>query len=154
MGWRALVLAVVAGGAVPAAADDSLAISATATSTEAVPGKLGPSFRQRLEDEITRLGETLDEQLKPLTFEAVGLRFDGRGRRARLRVGAESRYLSLRIVGDVHLRGGLAAVDASVSVGVAGTMVVVALPNFELVPRSYLGERYVEVRVPIVRGSF
>lgn len=150
----ALGLALVAAAAAPARADDPLQLTATAGEPARPPRPLAPSISQRLEDELTLLGETLDAHLQPLTFDALDLRVDGRARRARLRLGTRTRYLSLRLVGDVRFRSGLADVDAAIDLGIAGTEVRIELPAFELVPRSYLGERYVEVRVPLLKRSF
>jgi hypothetical protein len=100
------------------------------------------------------LGDSVNGHVGALTLDAVKFRIDGPARRARLRIAGESRYLSLKLEGDIHFRRGAAEVDAAVDLVVGGHAVRLELPDFEVMPRSYLGERYVEVRVPLIRGSF
>lgn len=116
--------------------------------------RVGRTYSERIADSLTLLGETVDGHLGQLTFDAVKLEIDGRARRAHLRLAGETRYLSMTIQSDVHFRSGAAAVDAVIDLRVAGRGVRLELPDFEVLPRSYLGEKYVEVRLPLIRGSF
>lgn len=96
----------------------------------------------------------LETQIATLELDAIELRFDKRARRARLLLHGESSLLSFRLSSDISLRRGAAAFDARLEVAVAGHRLAIALPDVELAPRSYLGERYLEVRVPFVRRTF
>ena len=114
----------------------------------------GRTYSELIARQLTVLGEGVDGHLGALTLDAVKFRIDGRQRRAKLRLAGESRFLSLTVEGDVHFRRGAAEVDAKIDLMVGGHAVHFELPDFEVMPRSYLGERYVEVRVPLIRGSF
>lgn len=114
----------------------------------------GRSFSDRIAEQLTLMGETVDGHLNLLTQDSLRLQIDGRSRRAHVRLAGETRYLSLRVSGDMHFRSGAAQVDARIDLLVAGRKLSLELPDFEVVPRSFAGERYVEVRVPLLRGSF
>ena len=114
-----------------------------------------PSFREQMELRLTELGTSVDGHLRALTLDTVQFKLDGRTRRARLRfAGGDSGFLSLKLESNIHFRHGAAAIDTALQVGIAGHAVRLELPKFEVVPRSYLGERYVEIRVPVIHGSF
>src|SRR5689334_3680553 len=55
--------------------------------------KVGRSYSERIEDELTLLGDTIDGHLGQLTLDTVKFRVDGRARRAQLRLAGETRYL-------------------------------------------------------------
>ena len=121
---------------------------------EPPPLRVGRTYSERIADSLTLLGESIDGHLGQLTLDSVKLEIDGRARRAHLRLAGETRYLSMTIQSDVHFRSGAAAVDAVIDLRVAGRGLRLELPDFEVMPRSYLGEKYVELRLPILRGTF
>jgi hypothetical protein len=152
-------LALVAGGLVFASASAQPADVEREASIESFTGppplpRVGRTYSERIADELTLLGDAIDGHLGQLTLDRVTFRVDGRQRRARLRLAGETRYLSMTIQSDVHFRQGAAKVDAAIDLRVAGRGLRLELPDFEVLPRSYLGERYVEVRLPLVRGTF
>jgi hypothetical protein len=116
--------------------------------------RVGRTYSERIEDELTLLGDTIDGHLGQLTLDSVKFRVDGRARRAQLRLAGETKYLSMTIQSDVHFRRGVAEVAAVVDLRVASHSLRFELPDFQVAPQSYLGDRYVEVRVPIIRGTF
>lgn len=116
--------------------------------------RVGRTYSERIADELTVLGDTIDGHLGELTLDTVKFRVDGRARRAQLRLAGETRYLSMTIQSDVHFRRGAADVATVVDLRVIGHAVRLELPEFQVAPQSYLGDRYVEVRVPIIRGTF
>lgn len=120
-------------------------MAATAT-TAPRPQTIGEEFDARL----TRL----ETQIATLELDAIELRFDKRTRHAHLLVRGDTSLVSFRLSSDISLRRGAAAIDARLEVAVAGHRLAIALPDVELAPRSYLGERYLEVRVPFVRRTF
>jgi hypothetical protein len=140
------VVVLAAAGWRPAAADEPF------QGPPEVPR--GRSFSEQIADKLTQLGDTVDDHVGPLTLHVLDLRFDGRARRAHLRLRGETRYLSLRIDGDVEFHHGAAQVDARLELGIAGRQLRLELPDFEVVPRSFGGERYLEVRVPLLSGHF
>jgi hypothetical protein len=124
------------------------------------PGELPPppahlSMSYQLKEHLTLYSNELGMHLSNLSFNLVNLRFDAHTQRARLRLGGEvGKQLSLRIDGDVHFQRGLARVRTRVELGVVGRQLKFELPDFEMVPRSFAGERWVEVRLPLLEGTF
>ncbi len=114
----------------------------------------GRTYSERIADQLTLLGDSIDSHVGALSLDTIKFKVDGRHRKAHVRLAGESRYLSLTIQSDVHFRQGAARVDASIDLRVAGRALRLELPDFEVLPRSYLGDRYVEVRVPIIRRTF
>jgi hypothetical protein len=151
-------IALVAAGlaATPAAAQPADEVRGPAEAFTGPPDvpKVGRTYSERIADQLTVLGDTIDGHLGPLTMESVKLRVDGRARRAHVRLAKETRYLSFTIASDVHFRRGAAGVDTVIDLRVAGRAMRFELPEFEVIPRSYMNERYVEVRVPIIKGTF
>jgi hypothetical protein len=83
------------------------------------------------------------------------LRFDGRRRRAHVRFGAgETQYLTFRLASDVHFTQGLARVRLRVDLGIAGRALRLQLPDVEMTPTEFQGERGVVVRLPLFRRNF
>ncbi len=148
VGAVAVAVAVAAGAPRVARADDPAGAGGAG-----VAGG-GRTFSEQLADRLTELGDAIGDHVGALSLDAVRFRLDGRARRAHLRLAGESRWLSLTIEGDVHFRGGGAQVEAAIDLTLAGRGLRLELPDFEVVPRSFLGERYVEVRLPLVRGTF
>jgi hypothetical protein len=121
-----------------------------ALTTPAAPLPTARSWGEEFAARLTRLGETIDTHLASLTFDAVEFRVDGRARRARLSLHREGEILSFRWDSELGYRKGAAVIDNRFAIAVRGHELKLELPPIELVPRSYLGERYVEIRVPIV----
>jgi hypothetical protein len=147
-----MVLALVA-AATPVAADPGVDEGDPFQGPPTMP-RIGRTYSERIADELTLLGDTIDGHLGQLTLDTVKFRVDGRARRAQLRLAGETRYLSMTIESDVHFRRGVADVDTVVDLRIVGHALRLELPEFQVAPQSYLGDRYVEVRVPIIRGTF
>jgi hypothetical protein len=45
-------------------------------------------------------------------------------------------------------------VTTKVELGIVGRQLKLELPDFEMVPRSFGNERWVEVRLPLLEGKF
>jgi hypothetical protein len=117
--------------------------------------KLERSFSQQIADRLTWLGNEMNQHMGNLSFDRVAIRFDGRARRARIRLGkGDGGMLSMRIDGDIKFEHGLAHVDARVDLSINGYRVRLDLPKVDLVPSSYQGEKYLEVRIPLIQGTF
>lgn len=115
----------------------------------------GTSIGEQILDELSDLGNELGTHLDTLSMELVALRFDGRRRRMHVGVGTgQGQYLSFRVGGELHFVDGLARVTTQVELGVAGHKLQLQLPEMEVAPTSYRGERGVEVRLPILSGRF
>jgi hypothetical protein len=110
---------------------------------------------QQITDRLTLLGNTLGYHLDVLSKETLSLRFDGRRRRAYVRLGAgEAQYLTFRLASDVHFTEGLARITTRLDLSVAGRALHLDLPEVEMTPTEYRGERGVVVRLPLFRRYF
>jgi hypothetical protein len=149
MGSRALGASLVLGllAAGPAHAERPVPPAAAMTSAPR-PG-IGDDLAARL----ARLGEAIDAELGALSLDAVQFRIDGRARRAYLGVHRDGPRVGFRIESSIGVRRDAAAIDTRLEAAIGGRHLALVVP-IELVPRSYLGERYLEVSVPIIRQPF
>lgn len=113
-----------------------------------------PKVSEQIADSVTELGQEIDAHLGALSAGVVTLRFDGRSRQIHLGFDLEGDNASFKFRSDVHVRGGVARVDARIDLRLVGRHVHVELPDVEVIPRSYEGDRYVEVRIPLLTGHF
>lgn len=112
------------------------------------------SLGRHLTDKITLWGNELGTHVNVLTLDMVDMRFNARQRRAAIRVGALAEQLGLRINGDIKVRSNVARVKSSIALGLRGRNLRFDLPVFEVVSQNVLGERSVELRLPIIEGRF
>ena len=121
-----------------------------------VPSGARLTLSQQITDQLTELGNTVGHHLDVLSNELVGLTLDGRRRRAKVRFGSTTseRYLTFSLAGDVHFTHGVARIAARIDVGIAGHVLALELPDFEMAPTSYRGERGVEIRLPLFKRTF
>lgn len=113
------------------------------------------TLSQQITERLTLLGNTLGEHLDALSQETLTLRFDGRRRRAHVRFGGgETQYLTFRLASDVHFTEGLARISTRVDLSIAGRALHLELPEVEMTPTEYRGERGVVVRLPLLRRTF
>lgn len=154
-GGSALVVSVacvvLAGGGVARA--DDLALAGRLWPT--TPKSTAPSMSDQITDVMTNLGNTLGDHIDLLSADMVALRFDGRARRARVKVGIiDTGLATLSVDSVVHFSDGMAAVEARICFGIAGHVVHVDLPEVEMLPTEYHGEKGVQLRVPLYRYFF
>ena len=149
MGSRALGASLVLGllAAGPAHAERPVPPAAAMTSAPR------PGVGDDLAALLARLGEAIDAELGALSLDAVQFRIDGRARRAYLGVHRDGPRVGFRIESSIGVRRDAAAIDTRLELAIGGRHLALVVP-IELVPRSYLGERYLEVRVPIIRQPF
>jgi hypothetical protein len=120
-----------------------------------VPDDHSLSLEQQIEDRITELGSELGTHLGGLSHDMIAFEVDGRGQRARLRVGGGNvHYLTFRMDTKWHFADGKARVATSLDLGLAGREVHVELPDIEMVPQSLGNEKYVELRLPLWERRF
>ena len=120
-----------------------------------VPADHSLSLEQQIEDRITEIGNELGTHLDVLSHDMVGLEVDGRGQRARLRVGGgDVHYLTFKMNSTWHFADGKARVATHLELGIAGRELHLELPDVEMVPQSYGNERYVELRLPLWERRF
>lgn len=114
-----------------------------------VPNRPRLRLSVQITDELTELGNLIGTSMNELSDDMVGLKFDGRRRRAKLRLGTgEGEFLRFRLDSDWHFTQGRARVVAKVRLGIGSHQLNVELPDMDVVPASYRGERGVEVRIP------
>jgi hypothetical protein len=134
-------------------------LGGTAAADGALVGEpqLGPrlSLSQQMLDKVNLWSMELGTHLNRLSLETIAWEFDVRKRRARLGFDSgESDKLSLKLDSNIVFKRGYARVKARINLGIAGEKLHIELPEVDVVPRSYDGQRYVEIRLPLLRGSF
>lgn len=102
-------------------------------------------------DHLSELGNVLGEHMTLLSDQMIGLRVDGRGQRARLRVGTgDGHYLAFKIDSDWYFSDGKARINAHVQLRLASHQLDVQLPAMEMEPTSYHGEDGVMLELPLL----
>lgn len=105
---------------------------------------------QQITDHLTELGNFIGGHVNVLSDDMLGLRFDGRGRRASVRFGTgEGQYLRFKVDTDWHFAAGKARIATRIDLGLGHHEFHLNLPDFEMLPTSVYGERGVEVRLPL-----
>ena len=141
----------------------SLVVPAVASAESELYDRLWPRVPQgrhlklsdQITDQLTELGNMIGTHMNVLTNDTLVMKFDGRARRAYFRFGGgDARFLEFKLASDVQFFDGKAHINARIDLTVAGNKLELELPEMEMVPASYRGERGVEVRLPLVRRSF
>lgn len=119
-----------------------------------VSGRL--TISQEIADAFTELGNSVNQHVGQLSDGRFGITFDGRRRRAFVRIDATSteRYLVFHFSSDVHFTQGVARITAKLQLGIAGHVVDLELPDVEMAPAEYRGDRGVEIRLPLFKRYF
>ena len=153
----ALVAAVVVVGAssAPALADNNVEVVALGDRWHEVPQGRQLKLSMQITDELTELGNLIGTSMNTLSDDAIGLSFDGRKRRAKLRLGTgEGQYLRFRLESDWHFAQGKARVAAKLQLGLGDHQWNIELPDMEMAPAEYRGDRGVEVRIPVFERTW
>jgi hypothetical protein len=141
-----LALGCALGWARPAEADPILEVKEI---------ERGPKWSYRLAEKMTIAGDELGLHLRAISFNSLDLDFDGHKRIAHMRVQAgQAKKLALELDSDVAFQKGYARVAATVKLGVMGKVFKIDLPEFDMVPRTLSGQRYVELRLPVIDLRF
>src|SRR3954470_20266854 len=112
-----------------------------------VPTQRQLTMGEQLTDAMTELGNTLGYHLDQLSNDMLALRFDGRQRRARVKFGVvDSELATFGFDSVVHFSDGMARITAQLDLGIAGHVMHLELPDIEMLPTEYHGERGVELR--------
>ena len=147
----AAALAVVAGAPTPARADHLGEMFAN----DDAPARKQRTFSEQIEDRLTWLGQEMNDHFGKLSMDRLTIRVDGRDKRAEIWLGkGDGGMLSMQIGGNIKFECGIAHVDARINLTIDGHHMAVALPRVDFVPASYGGEHYLEVRLPLIRGTF
>ena len=113
------------------------------------------SLSQQVQDQISEICNQIGGHLDVLTSDMMTVGVDVRKRRAWVRVGGgDEQYLTFRLASDVLFTDGLARVNTRIDLAFRGRKLQLELPEMEMVPASYHGERGVEVRLPLLRRRF
>lgn len=114
------------------------------------------TISQEIADAFTELGASINQHVGQLSDGRFGLTFDGRRKRAFVRIDATTteRYLVFHFSSDVHFAQGVARITAKLTLGIAGHVVDLELPDVEMAPAEYHGDRGVEIRVPLFKRRF
>lgn len=110
---------------------------------------------EQIEQQLTEMGDLVGQSLDQLSHEMIGFSFDGRRRKAHIRIGGGSeRFLTFQLASDIHFVEGLARVNTKIDLRFRGRKIELELPEVDVVPTSYRGERGVEIRLPLFRRRF
>jgi hypothetical protein len=106
-------------------------------------------------DHLSELGNTLAGKMTALSDQMIGLHVDGRGQRARLRLGTGTgHYLAFKLDSDWYFSDGKARINARVQLGLAGHEVALQLPAMEMEPTSYHGDDGVMLKLPLFERNW
>ncbi len=109
----------------------------------------------QITEQLTELGNFVGDHMNVLSHDMLTMTFDGKRRRAFFAVGGgDSRYLEFKLASDVQFFDGRAKINTRIDLAIAGKQLELELPEMEMVPASYHGERGVEVRLPLFKRSF
>lgn len=113
------------------------------------------SISERLKSNVTLLSEELGQHLSAMSLDTFSLRFDAHTNQGNVGVDlGDTENLSFKVDSDIAIRGGAARVKARLDLGIAGRRVSFDLPEFDMVPRSFEGKSYVELRLPLIERNF
>ena len=130
-------------------ADEDLQLALADRWRDVPPGQR-LKLSQQITDELTELGNFIGTHVNTLSDDILMMKFDGRRRYARIRFGTgEGQYLRFKFDSDWYFAKGKARVAARVDLGIGKHQFHLELPEMDMVPASYRGERGVEVRVPL-----
>lgn len=114
-----------------------------------------PGLAARLSDGLSELSNELGLHLATLSADMINMHVDVRQRSARLRLGGgKSERFLLRLDGDMEFARGGTRVKAKLDISLVGHHLSIPLPDFDVVPRSMEGKRYLELRLPLIEGQF
>lgn len=106
-------------------------------------------------DRMTELGNEIGHHMNLLSHDLISLQFDGRARHAKMRVGGgDDRFVTFAIGSDVQFVGTDAHVRPHLDLGFQDRHVHVDLPEFEIMPQSYQGDRVVVFLVPFFQRGW
>ena len=145
-GWRVALFAALMGVSTVAHAD-------RVTDIPEVAPRL--SLSKRITKNLTLLSHDLNSHLSNLSFEVIEMRFDLGQRTAELKLDVDAGDgLGLRVDSDIKFRSGYARVKAKIDLRVIGENISLDLPEFDMVPRTYAGRSFVELRLPLFEREF
>jgi hypothetical protein len=150
VGRTGLSLALVLIAATTASAEDDLA-----KRWPSVPKDTLPPLEDVMIDNLSDIGNRFGDHLDELSHDLIGLHVDGRGQRARLRVGGGNpHYLTFKLDSDWLFSEGKARVNAHLELGLAGHVLDLKLPAMDLSQDNYHGVQLVQVNVPLLERRF
>jgi len=132
-----------------ARADDDIQLALSDRWRE-VPPSQRLRLSQQITDELTELGNFIGTHVNVLSDDILMMKFDGRRKYARIRFGTgEGQYLRFKFDSDWYFAQGKARVHARVALGIGTHQFQLELPDVDMVPASYRGDRGVEIRLPL-----
>ncbi len=112
------------------------------------------SMGRHLTDKLTLWSNELGSHLNLLTVDMIDFHFDVRKRYANVRIGGLSDGTGVQVDGDIKVRHNVARIRSKLALGVRGQTLRFELPVFEVTSQDVGGQRSVELRLPIIEGTF
>jgi hypothetical protein len=112
------------------------------------------TYSERIKENLSMMSLELNQHLGKLSGEMVSMTFDVAARRGRLHLGGGDADFGLRIDSNIKFERGYANFETKIDLAVAGRTFELELPEFDMVPRTMEGERFVEIRLPLIKGTF
>jgi hypothetical protein len=113
-----------------------------------------PSYSARIKENLSMMSLELNQHLGKLSGSIVGLKLDVADRTGEFHLGGGDERFGLRLDSDIKFERGYATFSATLDLAINGETYQLELPDFDMVPRSLEGERFVEVRLPLIKGEF
>lgn len=130
-----------------------LALAAGASWVAAEPPTHAPLAA--LDTAVPLVGAAPDPLTTPhLRLDNIEFRVDRGARRANLSLHGGGDRVSVRLDSVLGYARGAATIDTRLDVAIGDRHLAIDLPVLELAPRSYRGESYLELRVPLFRRPF
>jgi hypothetical protein len=132
-----------------------LVLLALLTNTAVADDAPPPAMGKMVDKVVALTNDFFDQHVDLLTYDMLHLRVDAEHRAAKIAIGGgDRRVVKLRVAGDVEVVDGTARIHSRLALGLGGKQLDVRLPNVDVAPASYHGERGVEVRLPLLRRAF
>ena len=156
---KGLALAVVLASPIVVHADDTTPTQTMDKKWPALPDSHALSEEDVMVDHLSDIGNLIGGNLDVLSHDMLVLKVDGRGQRAKLRVGSEhigtsQHFLTFCIDTDWLFTNGQAHVTGKVDLGIGKHQLELKLPEMDLSHDSYRGTDLVQVNVPLLQRTF
>lgn len=112
------------------------------------------SLGRTLTKNLTLMSNEVGLHLRNLSGDLIDMQLDVDAKAGKLNLGGGDSQLGLKINSDLEFRGKIVRVRAKVDLGIAGNAFTLELPDFEVTPDVIDGKTTMQLRLPILEGTF